>query len=106
MKLALSVKERLVLLNVLPKAGTLTELRLVRETLSAVGFTEAEHLALEFKQNEKGTAWNEDAECPFEFEMGQTVLQLILGELRKLDTGARLPMEFLDIYERLLKLEG
>ena len=55
----LSVAERLLLLNVLPKEGDILSLRIVLKLKEELSFSEAEHAALKFHQDGEGIHWDE-----------------------------------------------
>jgi hypothetical protein len=53
----LNVKERLVLLDALPKEGNLTTIKLVRQLRESLSFTEEEHTILQFKVQDGQARW-------------------------------------------------
>lgn len=53
----LSVMERILVLNLLPKEGSFANLKLLRVTREALSFNEAENKALKFRQVGNQTMW-------------------------------------------------
>ena len=48
------VKDRLLLMGVLPKAGDISTIRIISELMEKLGFSEAEHKKFKIKSNEGG----------------------------------------------------
>jgi hypothetical protein len=97
----LSVKERFALLDLLPKAGDLTTMRVVQEGLGVLGFSEAEHAALQFTRSaEGGISWQSGADRKPDLPLGPVLTGLIRDELLKLASAKKLTLEHLALYER------
>ena len=56
----LSVLERIMLLQVLPREGSFENLKMLRELRESLSFTEEENLLLNFKQAGNQTTWSEN----------------------------------------------
>jgi len=104
MKKNLSVMERLVLLNLLPKEGNFNTLKLIRVARESLSFNDIENQKLKFRQDGGMVVWNpEDAvdiDANFEVEIGDTVNQQIVDELVKLDKEGKLTDEHFSLYEK------
>jgi hypothetical protein len=100
----LNVFERLILLNVLPREGGLTTLRIVRDLRDELSFTEAEHEALEMHQEGTEVRWNREADIAREVEIGPKALQVVLESFGDLDKKKSLALEHLAVYERFLEM--
>lgn len=98
----LNVLERLLVLNLLPKEGTFTNLKLLRVARENLSFTEEENKALNFKQENDQIVWVNDAVGDKEVEIGEVVTTLIVAELKKLDSEEKLKDEFLSLYEKFI----
>ena len=55
----LTVLERLLALTLLPKEGSYTDLKLVREARENLSFTEEENKLLKFREENGSTMWNQ-----------------------------------------------
>jgi hypothetical protein len=72
----LTVLERLLLLNYLPKEGSLADFRILKAIKTALSFSEEEHKALEFHEEGQQIRWKPEAE-PKDIEIGERALFLI-----------------------------
>lgn len=100
----LSVMERIVLLNLLPKEGNFANLKALRTTREALSFNEAENKKLNFQQLGNGlTTWNVKADSPKEIVIGEVVTNLIEKELKRLDETNKLQAEHLSVFEKFIK---
>ena len=102
MEYQLGVKDRLMLLNVLPPEGNLATIRIVTELRLALSFSEAEHADLQLVQMEGGgLKWNPNAPSR-EFEIGAKGQEIVRAALKKLDDDKKLTtdhIEICDIFE-------
>jgi len=101
-----SVTERIALMNVLPKEGDITTLRILRDLQTGLGFSEEELEALKFVQAEGRVQWDPDgAEAVGlkEIEAGRATRRLIARTLKSLEKAKKLPIAFIDLYERFVK---
>ena len=96
----LNTYERLLLINNLPKTGSFTNLRIVRELLESLSFSEEEHKALGFDQDEKGLSWNMEADREVEIEIGDVARKFVLSSLLDLSEKEQANMELLAIWEK------
>jgi len=106
MKRKLSVVERIVLLNLLPKEGNFNTLKLIRVARESLSFNDIENQKLKFKQNGDQVVWDVqgaiDIDAHFEAEIGETANQLIVDELTKLDKEGKLTDEIFSLYEKFM----
>ena len=98
----LSVLERLALLNVLPKEGNVTTLRIVRKLREDLSFSEEEHKELDFKQDGDRTTWNE-GEWAKDIEIGEKATDVIVDAFRQLNRDGKMHIDFVDIYDRFIE---
>ena len=107
----LTVFERLVLLNVLPREGGLTTLKIVRQLRESLSFTEEEHTALQFRQGGDKLAdgstvpagrlaWNEAGNVPKDIPVGEKATAIVLATLRELDRAKKLTADHLPLCEK------
>lgn len=101
----LSVLERLVLLNVLPREGTVTTVRIVRELREALSFSEEEHERLKFRKADGGTQWDDEAERDEEISIGPRAHTLIAETLEKMNSEEKLTEDYLGAWEKFVDEE-
>lgn len=93
-----NVKDRIVLLNVLPAEGQLTTIRLLRELREALSFTEVEHVEYKMREDEGRIFWDSDGEK--DVPVGPKALAIILDAFDALDKSGKFKDEMLDTYEK------
>ena len=98
----LTVLERLVLSNVLPKEGTFTTLKLVRQLREALSFDELEHKKLDFKQVGEQVKWNNEVILVKNFEVGEKMMDLIVKTLKEINKEEKLRDEHFTLYEKFV----
>lgn len=105
----LNVKERIVLLSILPKEGdfkTLKQLRLVREALA---FNDVENHSLGFKTAPGGgVTWTEPGAVEGQFytkevEIPSSIREIIEKTLKDLDAKKKLTEDTFVVYERFIE---
>ena len=101
----LSVKERLVLVAILPPEGDLTTIRIVRELREALSFSEAEHADLQMKQEDNQIRWEEGAVPNKKLDIGPKAQEVIREALGKLDKDKKLTPDHLELVD-LFEYEG
>lgn len=99
----LSVLERLLLLNILPKEGTITTLKIIRDMKGDLGFSEEEHKVLQFKEEEGMTLWSPAGDQPKEVAIGEKATDIIVKALKDLSSQGKLPEDYIGLYDRLIK---
>jgi hypothetical protein len=98
----LSVFERLLLLNILPKEGDITTLKIVRTLKDSLSFSEDEHKALQFKNDSGNIMWKEDADISKDLEIGEKANDTIVEALKGLNKAKKLTEQHLPLYERFI----
>ena len=103
MKLNLSVMDRLLLLRLLPRQGNLTTLRIVRDLERELSFSEGEHTALQFVNNEDGTmSWKREAGQGKDVEVGDVAVGLVHRALHDAEkSGEQFPIGVIDLCEKV-----
>ncbi len=100
----LTVKERLVLLSVLPSQGNILTVKIVRQLRERLSLTEAEHKAFEIKED-KATGrvtWNKKALEPVEIPIGEKAMDIIVDAFKRADTQQKISIEMIDVYDRFI----
>jgi hypothetical protein len=98
----LSVFERLVLLNIMPKEGDITTIKIIGKLKDNLSFSEDEHKALELKNDNGQIAWKQEADIPKEIEIGEKALDIISDALKKLNKEKKLTEAHIPIYDRFV----
>jgi len=94
----LSVKDRLVLLNILPEQSSLATIRIVRELREELSFSEEEHAATNMRNVDDGRLmWDEGRVPDKAIEVGPKAAGVIRDALAKLDKSDELTMDHLDL---------
>jgi hypothetical protein len=99
----LSVFERLLLLNILPKEGDLTTLKIVRTLRDNLSFSEEEHAALQFKHEGGNVMWKDEAEANKDVVIGEKAMDIIVDALKALNRAKKLTDQHVDLYEKFVK---
>jgi hypothetical protein len=94
--------ERLVLLNILPSEGDFTTLKIVRKLRESLSFSEAEHKALQFKQEGEQIKWLTTGETEKEVIIGEKATDIIVETLKRLDKEKKLKNEHYGLYEKFV----
>jgi len=100
----LTVLERLVLLNILPKEGDFTTIKLMRKLRESLSFDEDELGKIKFVQEGDQTRWNEKEASAIlkPIQIGEKMLDIIHDALKKLNSEKKLTNEHLSLYEKFV----
>ena len=106
----LSLKDRIALLNILPREGNVVTLRIIRDLQGALGFSEAEisdyAIAVTHVGAGKGfrTSWNAQGNKAVKsVKIGVNAESVIVEKLKELSDKKLLPLDLLDLYERFVE---
>ena len=95
----LTIHERLLLLNALPKEGDLTTIRIVRELREALSPTEEEHKKHSITVAEDGSvSWKNDA--PAAIELGAKAREIAVKALEALDKAGSVTEAHLSLFDK------
>lgn len=98
----LFVLERLMLQDILPREGSVTTLRIVRDLRHELGFSEEELKRMEIKEEGGGVYWNTRADEGKEIAIGEVAHDIIARRLREMDEKGSLKEQHLSLYERFV----
>jgi len=98
----LSVLERLILANVLPKEGDVLSLRIVRQLREELSFSEEEHEKLQFKNTDGMLQWDADALEDKEISIGAKATQLIKDSLKSMNDSKTLTQDHLPVWDKFM----
>lgn len=94
----LGVAERIILLNILPREGDLTTLRIVRDLQTSLSFTEEEHKIYNFRVEDNKTFWDND-DRKVEIGIGDKAMGIIREAIKR---ATALRYEWLPLCDRFL----
>ena len=101
----LNLKERLMLLNIMPKHGDITTIRIIQDLQRSFAPTEEEFAEFEIKQEGNHYSWGDKGNKPKEIKIGAKGLDIIRGELKRLDKAKQLTADHVDIYKKFMEDE-
>ncbi len=102
--MVLSVLERFMVLNCLPKEGNIVLLRLRQGLIDKVGLSSEEILALEVHQTPEGkVTWRNDLPQEVEIEITPAEAGVIKDALRQLDRSGKLIPDQLSIWKKFVE---
>jgi len=104
----LSVTERILALQILPKEGDFVTLNVMRKAQEMLSFTEAEIAKYKFKNipTEDGgqrTQWDSSIEQVIDLRLGNKAISIIGEALEKLDKEKKLEMNQISLYEKFVE---
>jgi len=95
----LTIHERLLLLNALPKEGDLTTIRIVRKLREALSFTEDEIAEHKVQVSPEGNVrWENDA--PKAIELGAKAREIAVKALEALDKAGSVTEQHLSLFDK------
>lgn len=97
----LNVRDRILLLALLPIEGTLDTIKIVKDLRSDLSFSEEEHKELGLQRSESGTyTWNEDEPHLKSIDIGDKGKEIISDVLKELSTSEKVTISHIDLYEK------
>lgn len=101
----LTVMERLVIQNLLPKEANFMTLRLMRVLREDLSFSDEEIKELKFNQEGEMLRWNHEAaeSVVKDVEIGETMMNLITKTLKEMDEKNKLTAEHFTLYEKFVE---
>ena len=96
----LDVRERLILISVIPQEGNFVTLKVIRGLQGALSFSEAEHKLYNFVESDGTVTWDDKTEQVKEVEIGEKATDIIVEALKKLDESKQLKLEHYSLYEK------
>jgi len=99
----LNVRDRLILLSILPQEGDFTTLKIVRQLREDLSFSEDDHKLLKFVQADNQIAWNPEGDHIKKVEFKPKSSEIVANALKELDKQKKLKEEHIDLYEKFVK---
>lgn len=100
-----TIKDRLILLNILPKEGNILTLKVVRKLREALSFSEEELAEYKFVQDNERLSWTEPEKPTRDISVGKEGKKIIRESLEKLDKEKKLTEDHIDLYEKYVGKE-
>ena len=98
--MTLTIKERLVLGQVLPREGDITTLRIVRDLRAACSFSEEEHARLGIVNDGQNVRWNPEVPQETDVEIGPKAASIIAETLKGLSDKKVLTEDFMSLWDK------
>jgi hypothetical protein len=106
MNYELSVKERLLLTDILPIRGSASTLTTSRDILDMIQLDRDERSRINFKMTQEGqVTWDESKTTVNSYSFHGPELELILKVLRELDKAEKLTFDMLPVYKKFMIAE-
>ena len=105
MDMDFDIKERLVLLQILPVRASYTDIQLIQKIRADLALSEDEQKAIDFKQMAGECRWDDDKEAELgrkTITIGPRALSIINETLVKMDREQKLEASMIGLYERFV----
>jgi len=104
----LTIKERLMILNILPKQSNFATLKIVRKLEEDLSFSENEYKEFGFDVTEINgqviTKWNSEKNQEVkDIKIGEKALDIIVESLKKLDNEKKLTQDHYVLYKKFVE---
>lgn len=104
MKVELSIKDRLVLVSILPVQGKMVDLVEVMDLIRLIRLTDTEKAEIGYKESERRVLWDITKETPREFEINFEQLRIIKESIKKMDDEGKIDLSTLNTCLKFSKL--
>jgi hypothetical protein len=99
----LSLGERLVLLNIIPREGSYFDIKIIRKFLESLSVSETEYADCEFVEKKDGTIdWNKDKDPNKEIYFGRRMETIVRDTLIDLEKNEKLNVGHLSVYDKFV----
>lgn len=98
----LTVKERILIVSILPKESDFVTQKIVRDLKDLVGLSETDWKNYEIIQTPEGQVrWNPSKDTGAEFTLGDKAQDIIKGALKELDKQKKVTEDFISLFDKL-----
>lgn len=104
MTVELNVKDRLVLVSILPVQGKMTDLVEVIDLIRLIKLTDDEKTEIGYTEKEDRIFWDITKETPREFEINFEQLRIIKESIKKMDDEGKIDLSILNTCLKFSKL--
>ncbi len=102
----LTVKDRIVLVSILPAESDFRTMKTVMKLREALLLSEAEATEFAFENDGTSMKWNAKGNEAVEIEVGELAKEVIVKQLKKLDEQQKLTTDHMDVWEKFLPEGG
>jgi len=99
----LGIKERILLLNLLPAQGDFTTMKAIQNLRDGLIFTEDEVGRFGIKQDDQRIIWDVAVDEDVEIVIGPVGNTVVIDALKKLDEEKRLIADHLELWEKFVE---
>jgi hypothetical protein len=99
----LSVKDRIILLGILPATGDFLTLKIIRKLREELSFSEEETKTLKLCNDGQQVKWDAEADPTKDVAIGEKADELIVSALKKLDEKKELNQDTYGLYEEFVQ---
>lgn len=96
----LSILERIILLNLLPKEGNIATIKTIKALSEVIALTEEEQKQCNFSSDDKGLKWDRTKEPTLDHEFSGPQTKLVVEQLEKLNEEKKILVEHLTLCEK------
>jgi len=100
----LTIKDRIILLTLLPRQGGLIELQTIKGLIQVLEFTSQEIEEYQLRDTDNGVLWNKDKEKEKEITFTDAQINLIKKSINEADKNKTLTLEMLETIEKFINL--
>lgn len=104
MNVKLTIKDRIVLLTLLPRQGGLIELQTIKRLIQILEFTSEEIEKYQLKDTANGVRWNKEKEEEKEVIFTDSQINIIKKSINEADKNKTLTLEMLETIEKFINL--
>ena len=100
MEKKLNVGERLIILQMLPKEGNFTTLKIIRDLVNKVGISAEEYTEFGVEQISDKVTWNLNGSKEKAIDFKQKEIEVISDVLEDLDKASKLEFKHFSLFEK------
>lgn len=104
MTINLNVRDRLVIISILPQNGSLEEMVEILEIVKKIKFSEEEKQDIKYIQNENKIEWDLDKDLGRDFEFSIDQIKILKDCVKELDKNKKIDLNLLDTCIKINKL--
>ena len=102
----LTVKDRILIVQALPKEGDVFTQRIIRDLRSKLGLSEGDWKTYDVKTDNGRVFWNPAKDIGVEYNFGEKALEIIKESLRDLDKMKKVSEDLLPLFDRFFPEEA
>lgn len=103
MKIGLNVGERMIVLGLMPKEGSIVTLKMIRTLVEKLGLSAEQMKEFEVVEDGDMVRWNRKGQELIEFELVDAEVELIKKQLKKMDAENKLQQQMVPVYEKFVR---